>query len=246
MLQYCNEMHADGTVADAQTYRAVLLSLEKSGKFEKVVSIAEEFMSMDLSVDLSSSCESILGSYAKLNRREAALKFWQHMKTNAWEPSEACYSTMMILHVNADLPQQAYTFLEEVDKLPITRTSTTNLSAIVVYAALGMTDEALKIFKKLLSDGIEANLYVIDMVLMAIEKDRRGDAIIDVVRAMRLGKIEPDARGYSMIISTYSRCGQIEEALMVLRRMLNDPRSVEVEPACVELVISSLIENSNA
>merc|ERR1719353_1012552 len=136
MLKYCYEMHEDGTVADSQTYRVVLLSLEKNGKFEKVVSVAEEFMGLDLNIDLFASCESIFGSYAKLNRREAALKFWQRLKANAWEPSEACYSTMMILHVNADLPQQAYTFLEEVDKLPITRTSTTNLAAIVVYAAL--------------------------------------------------------------------------------------------------------------
>lgn len=32
---------------------------------------------------------------------------------------------------------------------------------------------------------------------------------------------------------------------MVLRRLLNDPRNVEVEPSCVEFVISSLVEKNN-
>jgi pentatricopeptide repeat protein len=245
MLKYCEEMHADDTVADAQTYRAVLSSLCKAGQYEKVISVVEEFVSLGLDIDLSLSCESILGSCAKLNRIQTAMKFWTLMKEKNIKPSEACYSSMMLLHVHGDLPHQAYSFLEEMDHLGVTRTATGDLSATVVHAALGQTNEALKILRQLVTDGVEANNSVINMVLMAIERDRRGDAIIDVIRAMRLGKIEPDERGYAMIISTYSLCGQIEEAMMVLRRMLNDPRNLDVEPACVESVVATCLEKAS-
>jgi pentatricopeptide repeat protein len=246
MLMYCNEMHAEGTVADAQTYRAVLSSLEKAGQFEKVLSLVEEFMSSELNIDLSLSCDSVLSSCAKLSRVENAAKFWKYMKDRGIKPSEACFSTMMLVYVNADLPQQALQIIEEMKKSGVARAATAELSAIVVHASLGQTDEALTILRKLVSEDVEVNITTINMVLMAIEKDRRGDAILDVIRAMRLGRIEPDARGNKMIISTYSLCGQTEEALMVLRRLLNDPRNLEVEPSCAECVISGCLKKSNA
>jgi pentatricopeptide repeat protein len=245
MLLYCNKMHANDIVADAQTYRAVFSSLEKAGQCEKVLSVAEEFVSSGLNIDLSLSCDSILGSCAKVNRLESAVKFWSLMKSKSIKPSEATYSTMMLLHVHADLPYQALHLMEEMDQLGVARTAQTELATIIVHAAVGQTDEALKILRQLVSLGVEVNLIVINMVLMAIEKDKRGDAVIDVIRAMRTGKIEPDSRGYAMMISTYSQCGLTEEALMVLRRMLNDPRNIEVQPSCVESVISACLEEAH-
>ena len=44
--------------------------------------------SLGLDIDLSLSCESILGSCAKLNRIQTAMKFWTLMKEKNIKPSE--------------------------------------------------------------------------------------------------------------------------------------------------------------
>jgi hypothetical protein len=119
----------------------------------------------------------------------------------------------------------------------VPRTRNTHLSETLVLARVGKTEAALEKLFQLHNNGIVPDLIIINAVLTSIEKDRRVEHVPDVIRAMRLWNLEPDVRSYVRIIAVYLNDGYLNEAFMVMRRLINDPQNLQVPLLCFDNLV---------
>jgi pentatricopeptide repeat protein len=241
-LKYYEKMRAEGIAGDVRTHSALLTALEKGRQFGKVIEKMKELQEEGLQLDVLCYTAAV-NSCAKMQNITAAQYFWQEMKAKGMRPDQACYDAMIMVHVNFKLCTEAKGYIDEMDAADVPRSAMTHLADTFAVSQLGTAQEAVDKLFDLRSHGIEPNMAVINGVLDSLVKHRAPDLMPNVICVFRQANLQPNSQSYAKIITTYASRGLGEEAVMVLRRMINDPQRLAVPMSCVETILRCCIGN---
>jgi pentatricopeptide repeat protein len=244
VLRFCDKMHEANQFADAVTYTAILTSLYKGGQFQLVLDRFAEFKSLGCTLDVYSYNVAI-STCAKQSNLQLALKCWDELKAMNVEPIVTLYDGIIITSVNCGSVDVAHRLLKEMEENGFELTQQLRVAKTYVLAKQGVVTAAVESLETQAAQSDTFGVGVVRAVLSAIRKSGRVDVLPRVIRLMRVCSLEPDEDCYMQIITSYIMAARVDEASLVVLRMLNDPQGFVVPIKVLEAIVKAAIETSN-
>jgi pentatricopeptide repeat protein len=244
VLRFCDKMHEAHLFADAVTYTAILTSLYKGGQFQLVLDRFAKFQSLGCVLDVYSYNVAI-STCAKLSNLQLALKCWEDLKARNITPIATVYDGIIITSVNCGSVDVAHRLLMEMEENGFELTQQIRVAKTYVLAKQGVVTAAVESLETQAARNDTVAVGVVRAVLSSIRKAGRVDILPRVIRLMRVCSVEPDEDCYMQIITTYIMAARVDEASIVVLRMLHDSQGFAVPMRVLEAIVRAAVEKKN-
>ncbi|KAE8728339.1 Pentatricopeptide repeat-containing protein [Hibiscus syriacus] len=212
------EMIDMGCVPDIVTYGIMVDVLCKAGSVDEAIAIVRE---MD-----SNGCRPTLFIYSVLvhtygieNRIEDAIDVFLGMERNGIKADVVVYNALIGAFCKVNKLKNVYRVLNEMDSKgvePNARTCNIILNSLI---GCGETDEAFKVFRRMIKEcEPDADTYTI-MIKMFCERDEL-EMAFKVWKFMKLKRFIPSMHTYSVLINGLCDKGNAAKACVLLEEML--------------------------
>ena len=207
-----------GCYPDIVTYGIMIDVLCKAGRIDEAF---EVLRSMDANgCRPTSFIYSILvHTYGMENRIEDAINTFMDMAKNNVEADVAVYNALISAFCKVNKFKNVFRVLREMDGkgiLPNARTCNIILNSLI---GQGQTDEALKVFRKMIKVcEPDADTYTM-MIKMFFEKDQL-EMALKVWKYMMSKRFVPSMHTYSVLINGLCEKGEVSDACVYMEEMI--------------------------
>ncbi|XVE55284.1 hypothetical protein DITRI_Ditri03aG0146300 [Diplodiscus trichospermus] len=212
------EMVDMGCDPDIVTYGIMVDILCKAGRVDEAIAIVREMDSKGCR-PTSFIYSVLVHTYGIENRIEDAVDAFLEMERNGIKADVAVYNALIGAFCKVNKLKNVYRVLNEMhskDVAPNARTCNIILSSLI---GRGETDEAVKVFRRLIKEcEPDADTYTI-MIKMFCERDEL-DMAFKVWKYMKLKRFIPSMHTFSVLIHGLCEMGDAAKACVLLEEML--------------------------
>ncbi|KAG6624396.1 pentatricopeptide repeat-containing protein At1g77360, mitochondrial [Carya illinoinensis] len=212
------EMVDVGCNLDIVTYGIMVDVLCKAGRVDEAVGIVKN---MDTSACKPTSLiyTVLIHTYGIEDRIEDAVDTFLEMERNGIKPDVAVYNALISAFCNVKRLKNVYRVLNDMNSKGITpnsRTCNIILNSLIIG---GETDEAFRIFRRMIKVcEPDADTYTM-MIKMFCERDQL-DMALKVWKYMRLKRFVPSMHTFSVLINGLCQKGNATKACVLLEEMI--------------------------
>lgn len=212
------EMVDVGCNPDIVTYGIMVDVLCKAGRVDEAVGIVKN---MDTSACKPTSLiyTVLIHTYGIEDRIEDAVDTFLEMERNGIKPDVAVYNALISAFCNVKRLKNVYRVLNDMNSKGITpnsRTCNIILNSLIIG---GETDEAFRIFRRMIKVcEPDADTYTM-MIKMFCERDEL-DMALKVWKYMRLKRFVPSMHTFSVLINGLCQKGNATKACVLLEEMI--------------------------
>ncbi|KAF5444717.1 hypothetical protein F2P56_033825 [Juglans regia] len=212
------EMVDVGCNPDIVTYGIMVDVLCKAGRVDEAIGIVKN---MDTSACKPTSLiyTVLIHTYGIENRIEDAVDTFLEMERNGIKPDVGVYNALISAFCNVKKLKNVYRVLNDMNSKGITpnsRTCNIILNSLIIG---GETDEAFRIFRRMIKVcEPDADTYTM-MIKMFCERDEV-DMALKVWKYMRLKRFVPSMHTFSVLINGLCQKGNATKACVLLEEMI--------------------------
>ncbi|KAL0556311.1 hypothetical protein IC582_004824 [Cucumis melo] len=212
------EMIGSGCIPDEVTYCIMVDVLCKAGRVDEAVEIVKEMDNNNCGP--SSFVYSVLvHTYGVENRIEDAVSTFLEMERNGVVADVAAYNALISAFCKANKIKNVYRVLKDMDLKGVNPNSRTCNIIINSLIGRGETDEAFKIFRRMVK-VCEPDIDSYTMIIKMFCAKKELDMALKIWKYMKKKQFVPSMHTFSVLINGLCQIGNATQACVLLEEMI--------------------------
>lgn len=161
---------------------------------------------------------SLIESFVKAGKLEAALKLWDEMKKSGFRPNFGLYTMIIESHAKSGKLEIAMSVFSDMEKAGFLPTPSTYSCLLEMHASSGQVDSAMKLYNSMSNAGLRPGLSTYTSLLTLLANKKLVDVAAKVLLEMKAMGFSVDVSA-SDVLMVYIKNGSVDLALRWLRFM---------------------------
>ncbi|XP_076954691.1 pentatricopeptide repeat-containing protein At3g16010-like isoform X2 [Bidens hawaiensis] len=204
----------------ASTYNSIIIMLMQENHPDKVYDLYTEMCNEGNCFPDTITYSALMSAFAKLGHDQPAIRLFDEMKENGFQPNAKIYTTLLAMHFKSGWVEKALDLVKEMKDRNCAPTVYTYTELIKGLAKTGKVEEAYRVYINMLKQGCKPDVVLINNVINILGRAGLISDAKKVFEDMKLYHCEPNVVTYNtMIKALFESKGLSHEACILFEKM---------------------------